>query len=110
MQNDVRLIDANAASDLLLRHGKKYESIGRPEEAKDYERMAYVISNKKCFPTIDAVPVVHGRWIASEFPQEKYCCSACGGACWYYDYEGEVAKSRYCPNCGAKMDGGTENG
>jgi rubrerythrin len=49
-----------------------------------------------------------GEWVTSDIPQEKYVCSVCGGACWYYDYQGEVAKSRYCPNCGAKMKGGEE--
>ena len=49
-----------------------------------------------------------GEWIPSDIPQEKYVCSVCGGACWYYDYQGDVAKSRYCPNCGAKMKGGAE--
>ena len=44
-----------------------------------------------------------GEWVTSDIPQEKYVCSVCGGACWYYDYQGDVAKSRYCPNCGAKM-------
>ena len=44
-----------------------------------------------------------GCWIASDISNEKYVCSECGGACWYYDHEGDVAKSRYCPNCGAKM-------
>lgn len=42
-----------------------------------------------------------GRWIKSEIPNEKYVCSVCGGACWYYDVEGDVAKSAYCPNCGS---------
>lgn len=49
-----------------------------------------------------------GEWLPSDIPQEKYVCSVCGGACWYYDYQGYVAKSRYCPNCGAKMKGGAE--
>lgn len=44
-----------------------------------------------------------GHWIASDISNEKYVCSECGGACWYYDHKGNVAKSRYCPNCGAKM-------
>lgn len=47
-----------------------------------------------------------GEWVTSDIPQEKYVCSVCGGACWYYDYQGDVAKSRYCPNCGARMKGG----
>lgn len=46
-----------------------------------------------------------GHWIESNIPNEKYACSECGGACWYYDFKGEVAKSKYCPNCGAKMEG-----
>ena len=49
-----------------------------------------------------------GEWKASDIPDEKYVCSVCGGACWYYDYQGDVAKSRYCPNCGAKMKDGAE--
>ena len=49
-----------------------------------------------------------GEWEVSDIPDEKYVCSVCGGACWYYDYRGELAKSRYCPNCGAKMKGGGE--
>ena len=56
-------------------------------------------------PTVDAVEVVHGRWIE----QEKYTfgvmydCSICGdrildnGHSW-----------NYCPNCGAIMDGGAD--
>ena len=51
-----------------------------------------------------------GEWIESDIPQEKYVCSLCGGACWYYDYQGDVAKSRFCPNCGAKMKGGASDG
>lgn len=47
-----------------------------------------------------------GTWEKSDIPGEKYVCSECGCACWYYDYEGDVAKSKFCPNCGAKMKGG----
>ena len=55
-------------------------------------------------PVADVAPIRHGRWLKSDIPHEKFVCSECGGACWYYDYEGDVARSRYCPNCGAKMD------
>lgn len=44
-----------------------------------------------------------GTWEKSDISGEKYVCSECGGACWYYDFEGDVAKSKFCPNCGAKM-------
>ena len=61
------------------------------------------IRPKGC-PLIEVTPQQKvGKWIDSNLPQEKYVCSECGGACWYYDYEGSVAKSKYCPNCGAYM-------
>ena len=54
-------------------------------------------------PAADVVPVVHGRWSGEEifpnFPSlNGYCCSRC------YQHQGR--KTTYCPNCGAKMDGG----
>lgn len=56
-------------------------------------------------PTIDAEEVVHGRWIYEpvEFTYEKDIkCSVCGS---YVEHT-----SNYCPNCGAHMDGGKDNG
>ena len=44
------------------------------------------------------------HWEKSDIPCEGYKCSVCGGAAWYYDSRGGVAKSRFCPTCGAKMD------
>lgn len=56
----------------------------------------------KCLPAVDAVPVVHGRWI-DENPDDsldpRMRCSICTGV------ESPLIKWRYCPNCGAKMDG-----
>ena len=53
-------------------------------------------------PTVDAVEVVHGRWInTEEKPHLFYRCSECGDK-WSY---GVMLHCKYCPNCGAKMDG-----
>ena len=51
-------------------------------------------------PTVDAVEVVHGRWIdvALRYTQVKEKCSVCGGIVYAHGFN-------YCPNCGAKMDG-----
>ena len=61
-------------------------------------------------PAADVAPVRHGRWIKdnnSLQTDDYYCC--------YFDYNcsecGNVVNNRYelpkyCPNCGAKMDGG----
>ena len=48
--------------------------------------------------TVDAVPVVHGRWMPfhSEAAGDIQYCSACE--------IGFDAKMAYCPHCGAKMD------
>ena len=60
-------------------------------------------------PTVDAVPVVHGRWIDAypdiePNPMFMYgICSECG-------FEQGISKYlNYCPNCGAKMDGGKDD-
>lgn len=55
-----------------------------------------------CFQPADVAPVVHGRWRYCGFLQE---CQACGEI--YSVHGGNSGKSwNFCPNCGAKMDGG----
>ncbi len=61
-------------------------------------------------PAANVAPVVHGRWILEREPNGKpYCfhCSVCDSD---YHCIGIVVASDYCPNCGARMDGGAENG
>ena len=59
------------------------------------------------FPNADVAPVVHGRWIGKPICGNDNCrCSECGS--WHHihaNLRGEVMQ-KYCPNCGAKMDGG----
>ena len=57
-------------------------------------------------PAVDAAPVVHGRWIIdTAFGNDvmsngrMVLCSECGQGRF-------TGKTNYCPNCGAKMDGG----
>lgn len=52
-------------------------------------------------PTVDAVPVVHGRWDNMDGYKTRKVCSECG---WDVPEYGKFYS--YCPNCGAKMDGG----
>lgn len=51
-------------------------------------------------PTVDAVPVVHGRWIEVPSMAPEYACSVCGATFEWW----ERSEAHYCPNCGAKMD------
>ena len=50
----------------------------------------------------DVVPVVHGRWVEYQIPH-IICCSNCDWATGT-----EEKNFQYCPNCGAKMDGGAD--
>ena len=67
------------------------------------------------FPAADVVPVVHGRWISWEeagnfVPSpDRHECSVCHDAAQVL-VNGLELLSDYCPNCGAKMDGGADNG
>ena len=45
-------------------------------------------------------PVRHGRWIRQKGSAHVFKCSACR-----FVFAG-AAIAKYCPNCGAKMDGG----
>ena len=65
-------------------------------------------------PTVDAEPVRHGRWkidtvwtfnsFEPEIVEEK--CSLCGRYVQRYRTQ---SPNNYCPNCGAKMDGGADS-
>ena len=94
----MRLIDYQAAIDRYYAEYKK-QDICDGSEDRDWL--------KRCFdeaPTIDAVPVVHGRWEFPIFEDEedgldpRVKCSECGCI------EAALAKWNDCPNCGAKMD------
>ena len=60
-------------------------------------------------PTVDAVEVVHGRWLRSiDNECEMHECSVCGARVvkGLYEYDNP---NIYCYHCGAKMDGDMEN-
>lgn len=69
----------------------------------------------KSLPAADVAPVRRGRWINADTgkpvrldkdgcPVKSCHCSECGD--WLTASDEYPARGRYCPNCGAKMDGG----
>ena len=53
-------------------------------------------------PDADVARVVHGRWIMHDDEFGLTCeCSVC--------HIETMGDGNYCPNCGAKMDGGADN-
>ena len=67
-----------------------------------YENPEICTAEINSIQAADVAPVVHGRWesqvVRKPFVQVLYKCSKCG---YLVD-----RVSNYCPNCGAKMDGG----
>lgn len=60
----------------------------------------------------DVAPVVHGRWIHSRYENccdqfELVKCSQCSHEAYAMAFY--VRDGNYCPNCGARMDGGADN-
>ena len=62
-------------------------------------------------PAVDAAPVVHGRWVAMHYEGgilDGANCERCSNCGWDRFFDEPEIKSvfRYCPKCGALMDGG----
>ena len=58
------------------------------------------------------VPARHGRWIEPQrlyYGAKQYECSLCWAEAFWDKHE-ITEKYQYCPNCGARMDGGESNG
>ena len=63
----------------------------------------------------DVAEVRHGEWVPvdEEIPCDEWDCTACGERRTFVypmDFDEMKELYQYCPNCGAKMDGGKENG
>ena len=105
MENEKRLIDINKFPLLPSR---------LDGDMSEYER-GYLDAqeNMNLLPTVDAVEVVHGRWIdggAIHNGKEVYKSIDCSVCEEYFKVESqdrEYWKERFkvCPFCGAKMDG-----
>lgn len=84
---EVRPIDANALMELARNH------VDRTVDCNDIAR----------FPTLDYTPVRHGKWCDDNY---VWRCNRCKA--WFMLEQGN-ADMNFCPNCGAKMDGGKNN-
>ena len=85
----MRLIDANPIVERFSHYGWGGETDGE-----------IVLEAVEDAPTVEAAPVVHGRW---EWDTEDiYRCSNCYEKSHVKEVMGQPAWD-YCPNCGAKM-------
>ena len=101
----MRLIDADA----LMKAIKSFRWFGVPNTLKLMFDYLKIIINEQ--PTIEAAPVVHGRWVDArsipsvnrkDVPVVK--CSKC--KIYFCDLiNNHHYMYHYCPNCGTRMDG-----
>lgn len=114
--DDVRLIDATALKEdlknMLARVMYESDLDFDHSHAKIWTAtitgIQHSIKRLDNAPTIDAVPVKHGRWIMENIREKSYLrmCTVCRKIAYFC---GEGCSYIYCPNCGAKMDGGADD-
>ena len=75
-----------------------------PKGTKVTDDVIAVHNAIKNAPTIEAEPVRYGRWMCGDYYDIGDVCSEC-------DWDSLISPCdyRYCPNCGAKMDGGADD-
>ena len=64
--------------------------------------LMYIWKNIMDLPSADVVPVRHGKWTHKPDVYGVVYCSEC-------NYELHANSTSFCPNCGARMDGGKED-
>ena len=80
----------------------KFEPWLKVEGYSEGERnmLKAILYELRLMPTADVAPVVHGRW--KRVGDTAWECSACGCI--------SCCKGAYCPDCGASMMEGAEDG
>ncbi|MBO4975952.1 MAG: hypothetical protein J6D17_14625 [Bacteroides sp.] len=97
-----RLIYMDDTMDKLRAYAERKHNAGHTELANGILKAVNYIRNNVI--RADAVEVVHGYWV-SDKADILFHCSVCEtqiSTDWDYD----DLSWNYCPNCGAKMDGG----
>lgn len=62
-------------------------------------------------PAVDAVEVRHGHWhTLTDCSNSGTYCSECNTKIFDFTHKPKDKLSRYCPHCGARMDGRREDG
>ena len=100
---------ARAISNTKKYHGRIYVSDVFSDNPKEIpylqaSEILYAASEGK---SADVAPVRHGRWIERGYVcgENEYQCSQCKETEW----RTSASRLKYCPFCGAKMDGGATN-
>lgn len=87
------------ASDLISREAL-FDAM-REKEWQNWPPLDEIDAVIEKAPAVDAEPVRHGEWVRDKENCLHNKCSVC-------EYR-HCREDNYCPNCGAKMDGGKQD-
>ena len=82
-----------------------FRPYGHMDEPIPFETM---VSDLRDMPAADVAPVRHGRWVSVPHKLARVC-SVCNRDEPYKFADIDADVYDYCPNCGAKMDGGADS-
>ena len=71
-------------------------------DGEKYDAWDEIIDALENIPSADVAPVVHGRWehkITNDGENIGICHNCKYPVSWFWE------QAKYCPNCGARMDG-----
>ena len=94
----MRLIDGDGIGLALVIRGQSDKRFKLGDTIRYTPSEVQQIINED-IPTVDTVPVRHGRWECIGKYGFKYRCTVC--------FSGLPYITNYCPYCGAKMNGNT---
>ena len=100
MATEKRFINANEMLRFVENEIDKYEDALNKWERDYAKSMKATAKLLRVFPTVDAVEVVHGRWI-DEYPYVR--CSECNAEWFNCRTDNDPKIFYYCPNCGTDM-------
>ncbi|MBO5163229.1 MAG: hypothetical protein J6B75_02120 [Ruminococcus sp.] len=97
----MRPIDADKLKEEIKEFGSDYEKLLGVIGGCTINSIQYIISQ---VPTVEAEPVRHGTW--KHCPGMNSKCLECGQYFPVDEFDSRPFDINYCPNCGAKMEGG----
>ena len=59
-------------------------------------------------PAADVAPVRHGRWVHTDYAIHWTAKDECNECTYHASDRDDLSHYNYCPNYGAKMDGGAD--
>ena len=94
-----KLIELGVAIDAAICAADEYDG------GYNFERDRKIRDSLMALPIVDAVPAVHSEWIPKEKTNTPYGLEMECAKCGFSELVNVALYFKFCPNCGARMDG-----